>query len=312
MNILLTGATSLTGFWFASALRDAGHSVLCLLTRPDARAYDGKQRERFRLLQNNFQLVFDASFGSPRFIDELSRNPVDLLCLHGAHIPDYRSQEFDIASSLGQNLRAIAQVFKVVAERRLPVMLTGTVFEPGQGGAGQNPPGSPYGLAKGIITQVFRFYSDRAGTSLGHFVVPNPFGPFEDPKFTHYLAKSWFHGEVPEVKTPDYVRDNIPAPLLAMAYQDACEQLMQLNGKFIVFKPSGYREKQGEFALRVAREFAARTSFSCSAKLNEQKDFTEPMARYNDDSILERYPQFSEKKFWDQYVDYYRTALAGS
>ena len=54
--------------------------------------------------------------------------------------------------------------------------------------------------------------------SLGKFVIPNPFGPLEEPRFTHYLAKKWFAKEVAIVNTPLYVRDNIHVSLLAKSY----------------------------------------------------------------------------------------------
>ena len=53
---------------------------------------------------------------------------------------------------------------------------------------------------------------------LGKFVIPNPLGPFEEPRFCAYLIRQWQAGEAAEVRTPAYVRDNIHVDLLAAAY----------------------------------------------------------------------------------------------
>ena len=77
---------------------------------------------------------------------------------------------------------------------------------------------SAYGLSKALTAQVFRYYCGRAGLSLGKFVIPNPFGPYEEPRFTAYLMKNWLTGGTPSCSSPAYVRDNIHVSLLAKAY----------------------------------------------------------------------------------------------
>ena len=58
----------------------------------------------------------------------------------------------------------------------------------------------------------------RAGIGLGKFVIPNPFGPYEEPRFTAYLIKNWLAGATPNCSSPAYVRDNIHVSLLAKVY----------------------------------------------------------------------------------------------
>jgi len=45
---------------------------------------------------------------------------------------------------------------------------------------------SPYGLSKGLTAQAFRYWCGALDVPLGKFVLPNPFGPFEEPRFCHY------------------------------------------------------------------------------------------------------------------------------
>ena len=99
------------------------------------------------------------------------------------------------------------------------VVLTGSVFEQNEG-AGEPPlvAFSPYGLSKGLTAEVVRHRCHEFGLRYGKFVIPNPFGPLEEPRFCAYLIRSWKKGEVAQVNTPDYVRDNIHVSLLAAAY----------------------------------------------------------------------------------------------
>jgi hypothetical protein len=49
-------------------------------------------------------------------------------------------------------------------------------------------------------------------------VIPNRFGPLEEPRFTAYLMKTWLAGEVARAQTQRYVRDSIHVSLLAKTY----------------------------------------------------------------------------------------------
>src|SRR5262249_60829249 len=120
-----------------------------------------------------------------------------------------------------------------------PVCVTGSVFAGGEGSGSQGLPDfSPYGLSKTLTAQMFRFYCARAGIGLGKFVIPNPFGPYEEPRYTSYLMKSWLAGATPACSSPSYVRDNIHVSLLAKVYAHfAAESPAQ---GFARVNPSGY------------------------------------------------------------------------
>ena len=99
------------------------------------------------------------------------------------------------------------------------VVLTGSVFEADEG-AGDAPlrAFSPYGVSKGLTAHVASYWCSVLDIPLGKFVIPNPFGPFEEPRFCSFLIKTWREGKPAEVRTPDYVRDNIHVDLLAKVY----------------------------------------------------------------------------------------------
>src|SRR5690606_23472549 len=89
---------------------------------------------------------------------------------------------------------------------------------------------SPYGLSKGLTADMFRYWTERLGLTLGKFVIPNPFGPLEEPRFCAYLINCWAKGEVAGVNTPRYVRDNIHISLLARAYVDFASRVHAGSG----------------------------------------------------------------------------------
>ena len=99
------------------------------------------------------------------------------------------------------------------------VVMTGSVFEQDEG-AGETPlvAFSPYGLSKGLTAEVVRHRCREFGLRYGKFVIPNPFGPLEEPRFCAYLVRTWRKGEIARVNTPSYIRDNIHVSLLAAAY----------------------------------------------------------------------------------------------
>ena len=219
MNVLLTGGSSFTGMWFAEALHAAGATVVAPLMR-DRESYEGVRAARVRRLAQVAEVVPDCAFGEQRFQSLLQTRSFEVLCHHAAQVANYRSADFDVPGALGENTRNIAAVLRAMASRGLrAVVATGSVFEQDEG-AGNVPlrAFSPYGLSKGLTWQVVRYWCAQLGLSAGKFVIANPFGPYEEPRFVAYLVGSWRSGSTAEVRTPRYLRDNIHVDLLALAY----------------------------------------------------------------------------------------------
>ena len=307
MRILFTGISSFTGYWFAKALASAGHQIVAPLSGSLQR-YQTVRRSRIEQLQSVCRLAPDAPFGSEAFLNLIRESgPWDLMCHHAAEAANYRSPDFDVHRALLSNtlnLQAVLAALQGAAGKG--IVLTGTVFENDEG-AGNDPlrAFSPYGLSKGLTWQVFRFYCERAGLGLGKFVIPNPFGPWEEPRFTAYLMNTWKQRLVAAVKTPDYVRDNIHVDLLASVYLRFTEQVAGGQARKIKINPSGYAESQAAFASRVAREVQTRLGWPCGLEFLAQEDFSEPLARTNLEPAAPLVPEWNERAAWDKFVEFY-------
>jgi nucleoside-diphosphate-sugar epimerase len=269
--------------------------------------YSGLRGERVAELRRVVEVVEDSPFGSASFLDLASTGSWDLLCHHAARTGDYRNPDFDVLGAVAENTHNVVDILKAMSARGLVgVVLSGSVFEQDEG-AGDAPlrAFSPYGLSKGLTWQVYRFLSQTMGFPLGKFVIPNPFGPFEEPRFCNYLVQSWFKGEVPTIRTPLYVRDNIHVDLMAAAYAAFVSEVPAQNG-LIKLNPSFYVESQGAFASRFAEEMALRLGIACPVTLLQQSEFGEPMVRINTDRVDGVALGWSEAAAWDAEAEFYK------
>jgi UDP-glucose 4-epimerase len=311
MKVLLTGASSFTGYWFARELSAAGHEVTATF-RKSATEYTDLRGTRVAQLANICRPVYGIEFGSTQFIELLASGKFDLLCHHAADVTDYKSPDFDAVRALAANTRGIAQVLKSFAQSGgRAAILTGSVFENDEGAGSQGLQAfSPYGLSKGLTAQVFRYYAHAAGVPFGKFVIPNPFGPYEEPRFTAYLLKTWAAGNTASVQTPAYVRDNIHVSLLAKTYAYYAIRSGQ-NQAPARLNPSGYVESQGAFTLRFAREMKPRLGLACEVELKDQTSFPEPRVRINTDLPDANALNWNESAAWDELAAYYRQRYMG-
>lgn len=313
MKVLFTGASSFTGFWFARELVEAGHDVVCVFRRNRDDYVDSVRRERVARLDTLCRSMWGVAFGEPPFLDIIkSESSWDLLCHHAAEVARYRSPDFDVIGALASNIRNAPAILDRLKERGCRgVALTGSFFETGEGaGTDGLPAVSPYGLSKFLTAETFRFFLRERTLSMGKFVLPNPFGPYEEQRFTAHLMEKWFSNTTATVRTPEYVRDNIHVSLLAKAYARFVEALATSGETCLKLNPSGYRETQGEFAHRVAREVRARTGLACALEMEQQREFPEPRVRVNTDRLDPVELGWNEGLAWDELTSYYQARLA--
>ena len=184
-------------------------------------------------------------------------------------------------------------------------MLSGSVFEGGEGAGSQGLPDfSPYGLSKALTAQVFRYYCDPRGLSLGKFVIPNPFGPYEEPRFTAYLMKNWLAGGTPSCSSPAYVRDNIHVSLLAKAYARFAASLPKSRVS-PRSTPAATPRARGVHAPPGPGDApAAQSPLRCRAE--EADRLPEPRVRINTDIPDADALGWDESAAWDDMAAYYQ------
>lgn len=312
MKVLFTGASSFTGLWFARELVRAGHDVVAVFRRNRGDYADSVRAERVDLLHRLCRSKWGVTFGEPTFLDIIdSESGWDLLCHHAAEVTTYRSPDFDLIGALASNIRNAPAVLDHLKQRGCRgVVLTGSFFEPGEGAGSDGIQAvSPYGLSKFLTAESFRFFLAQRTLPMGKFVLPNPFGPYEERRFTAYLMGKWFANETAIVRTPDYMRDNIHVSLAAKAYARFAEQVAVRGETCIKLNPSGYVETQGEFADRVAREVRSRTGLACTLEIGRQRDFPEPRVRVNTDVLKPSELGWNERLAWDELTSYYQARL---
>jgi UDP-glucose 4-epimerase len=307
MKILFTGGSSFTGFWFIRELVASGHRVTALFRHQPQDYADDIRRQRVMRVSEICRPVYGSSFGDSSFLSLIGEGGWDLFCHHAADVTHYKSPNFDAISAVRNNtnnLSAVLQALKSIGCGK--ILLTGSVFEGGEGAGSEGLPiFSPYGLSKTLTAQVFRYYCDRAGLSLGKFVIPNPFGPHEEPRYTAYLMKAWLMGDTPACSSPAYIRDNIHVSLLSKSYVWFAQSLGECP-RFAKYNPSGYVESQGAFTLQMAQEMRSRLSMPCLVELKKQIEFPEPRVRINTNVLDADALNWNETVAWDELAAHYQ------
>ncbi|MFX4221940.1 MAG: NAD-dependent epimerase/dehydratase family protein [Thalassobaculum sp.] len=308
MKILMTGVSSFTGFWFARVLAERGHEVVAPLRRNPEEYRDVRAR---RLLEigRAVDVIPSAPFGSDRFLDLVAADRFDLLALHGAEVGGYSEPDFDVAAAVAANTfnaRRVLAAFGNAGGKA--VIATGSYFEPDEGNrAPSETCFSPYGLSKSLTYRTFEFWCRHIGIPIGKFVIPNPFGAYQEARLVDYLVRNWRENRAATINKPDYVRDNVHVGPLARVYAEFCEAKTEGHAVIDRTAPSGYVESTADFVRRCARHLGPRLNIDTPVAFGEQTEIDEPLSMRNDARIAWG-PQ-EEEKAWDTLASFYQVAL---
>jgi UDP-glucose 4-epimerase len=303
MRILFTGGSSFTGCWFVQKLAAAGHRIVAPIRRSFEDYNDQSLRKsRIEKILPSADVRFEIPYGSKSFQDLIENESFDLFCHHAAEVNDYKSPDFDYISALKNNAGNLPEVLTALKSRGCQkIVLTGSVFEQNEGAGSDGLRAvSPYGLSKGLTADVFHYFCQVHKMPLGKFVIPNPFGPFEEFRFTSFLMQNWMGGKTAHVAMPAYVRDNIPVSLLGDAYV----AFVQSDSKKL--NPSCYVGTQGDFTQKFAENMRVRLNLPCEYTLGDQTEFLEPRERFNTEPV----DLIEENKGWDELAAYYERVFA--
>ncbi len=308
MRVLMTGASSFTGAWFARALIAHGAEVVCASRGPENDG-DGLRSARIAMLGRRVEWHFGCRFGSRRFRDLLRRRgPFDLLALHGAAVGDHRHPGFDPITALAENLHGLEPVLdELERDRRGTLLVTGTLFEADEG-HGEAPlrSFSAYGLSKSWTWHGFRHAAERRHITLGKFTIGHPFGPYEKPGLCSHLIEGWMRGACPRVRHPQLVRDHVPVDLLAELYARFAFELVEMRGT-LRCNPSCFAEPIGHFVARLAAAMRPRLRMPCVFALADPPEPSdEPRVRFNPEPVEKWLEGWDFERSWDRLATWYR------
>ncbi len=301
----MTGASSFTGAWFASALLAAGHEVVALARR-DPDAWEEARRRRLAFLAPGLRVLGPAPFGSRAFLHCLdSFGPFDLLALHGAEAGDHRSPRFDVAAAVAANTRNLDAVLERAAERGTrAVLVTGSLFE-AEEGDGERPlrPFNPYGRAKTLTWRRIREAATARGLVVGKFTLGHPVGPGEKPGLVRTVLDAWQAGELPHIRHPHLVRDFQPVDRLARAYADFAARLPTMPAGTWTLCPSGWTGTLEELVERIAVAMRPRLARPCRFTVADPPEpTTEPVRRTGLHPLRLLVPDWDEGFFFDRWA----------
>ncbi len=177
---------------------------------------------------------------------------------------------------------------------------SGSIFEPGEGGEAQSPAISIYGVSKAMAWEPIRYFCETKKLGVSKIVIANPVGALENrDRLIPFFVKAWREGKRPNIRTPDLVRDNVPAPWLARVYAE--EALVGGDSLLRVRRPSGYALRNEEF-LRLFLERTPKLHGGAWDFDVQAQPSPEPLVRVNSEPCPERRDPQAETKFWNDWA----------
>lgn len=312
-SVFITGATSFTGAHIARAFRDRGYKVTAALTSIRAR-YETDPLAKKRLNYCDPHMVIESCpFGSGVMLEALKQGEYGIFVNHGASIKGYREPTFDYLGSVSHSLNHALEVMNVLKEHACKRFIhSGSVFEADEGNtnAGMTPSSeavSIYGASKSMVWLALRHFANETSLPLSKIIIPNPIGPLENPdRLAPIFVKMWSKNSMPTLKTPQLVRDNLPAQWLAQSYVDEAELSYEAAwGTSLVSprirRPSGFVLSNEAFVQELIKQLKGHGfKYACQLKL-EVAETHEPLERFNTEHVKESFKADEVQAFWQQY-----------
>ena len=289
-DICITGASSFSGAWFSKKLLQSGYSVLAIVNS-----------ERTEIIEKRIGMLESHEKFQAHSINELLKKEYsfEILALHGTATFDYRSSNFDTEKALRETVQTTTDVLNLHNPKK--IIHTGTFSEKNESVSDLRKESfNSYSESKSMIWDKHKEIARQKKIEIYKYVMPNPYGPLENPKFTSYLVKCWSEGSVPKVKFPNYIRDNVPIDLLSNHYAKFVENILdnQYDNEHKIY-PSFYVESVLAFAQRYSREIGKRLKTNFSIDFEQFHEFQEPRIRVNSDLCTDLVKNWNEVNSWD-------------
>jgi UDP-glucose 4-epimerase len=304
MNIVITGISSFTGLYFVKELHRRKHNIFGV-HQSSFPSYSSPHKERVTAAISYCQESVQASFGEQSFCSFIQQIPIDVYCHHGAYTTNYNAVDFPIQYAVEKNTKNLSTVANILREKKCHSIAVSSSIFAGHGPiSSSDVPFSGYGESKWQTDQLFLDACKKHQLRWARYVIPNPFGPQDNPKFLYEMGNKWSLGEPLVLKTPDFIRDNIHVRLLAEHYASWIENLQSQPSQIQSF-PSGYVEKIGDFAERVAIEMRKRTGWACDIQRSKKPMDNQPTTLHNTEVIKHR-PFTQEQTDWDLLAEWFQ------
>ena len=227
--------------------------------------------------------------------------------MHGSYVLDYGKDSFLFSEAIGQNLFRVEDVLEKFTECDVNGLIwTSSIFESAlKIGSGNSivPTWFKYALSKKMTGISLEHLCWEKKIEFGRFVISNPFGPLQDKKIAHFLAKSFMEKQLFEVKTPDYIRDFIHVRHLALAYCKMVDSFFSKT-RIEILDPCEYVGSVLNFANLFYNEFSKRLGYTCKTSPCQMK-FEEPVELTNKTSITNIIDNYDTNSCWDELIKYY-------
>jgi nucleoside-diphosphate-sugar epimerase len=270
MKVAISGATSYTGACIAEAFGTHGH-VTTALCQAELTAYSGVKRLRLeRIVRAGVELVCGLRAEDGSIADFLGSRRFDVWVHHHHAMERFRAPDYDVARARAVGIEPLDDIVDALARSGgRAVLLSGTYFEPGEGGRPSDAPSTPYAESKRELSEALAARTANAGLSFAKIVIPAPTGALENAdRLTPQLITT-AEKRVPfPLRSPASVMDMIPGEALAEVYVRAAREALDYAlAAPRIYRPSGRVVTALDWAETVRSELLRPLSLAFALEL---------------------------------------------
>ncbi len=267
-SVAITGATSFTAPFLARAFTRARFRVVAACPRAAYTGRKGRIGREVAAVAHVRHGVSSSDGGLAAWARELRPE----IWIHHHHpMGGFRSPDYDLAAARPASIDPLPELVDALAKGGCRgIVLSGSYFEPGEGGPAAALAPTPYARSKSEVWDALREIGRRSGVRVAKVVVPNVIGPGEDEtRLVPALLAAARERRAFELRAPGSVSDQLPADALAEVYVEAAQAL--LAGEAQVRRPAGRAETVEALASRVCVELVEQHLGAPAPEVREAK-----------------------------------------
>lgn len=259
MRVVVTGVSSYTGMCIAEAFAKAGATVTGTLTRTPS-DYSGRKALRLeRAARAGVTFATGVEAESGELSPLAAREQADVWVHHHHPMKNFRSPEYDTESARQvavAPLETLTRALKDAGTRT--VLLSGTYFEPGEGGQRKDAQVTPYARLKHEVGREMTRLCHEHTVSAHQIIITTPVGALEnEDRLTPQMLLCAASGRPFALRSEASIFDVLPGEDLGRYYLRAAEQSLRApRGTSAVHRPSGWIVSARDWARWVEKHLA--------------------------------------------------------